>query len=366
MTTKFRADNIGSLLRPPELIEARAALRQGRIDFEQLREVEDRSILAALEMQKAAGVDVFTDGEYRRGLFLDVLTDAVDGFTAAARSIEWRAPGGKVETVKSGKVVDARLRQRRRLAGHESAFLKSHCAGPFKITLPTPAQFMFASYQKGVTDQFYPRRTDLTADLVAILQDEIKALIKDGVPYIQMDAPSFTDFVDERYRARMRESGLDPEAALDEALAASNDCFVGAKNPGVTTAIHLCRGNQRSRWLKEGSYDAIAEKIFGILDVDRFLLEYDSARAGGFEPLRFVPQGKTVVLGLVTTKTPDLEPIDELVRRVEEASRFIPIERLAISPQCGFASMLQGNLLSHDDQRRKLELVVEVARNVWG
>jgi 5-methyltetrahydropteroyltriglutamate--homocysteine methyltransferase len=366
MSERYRADQVGSLLRPSELIQARAALSNGQMSLDQLRKVEDHAILDALQLQREAGVEVFTDGEYRRGLFLDVLTEAVDGFTAGVRPIEWRAPGGKVETVKGGKIVDARLRQRRRLAGHESAFLKSHCSGPFKITLPTPAQFMFAGYQQGVTDQFYPRRTDLTADLVAILQDEIKALVKDGVPYIQMDAPSFTDFVDERYRARMRESGLDPEAALDEALTASNDCFAGAKNTGVTTAIHLCRGNQRSRWLKEGSYDAIAEKIFGTLDVDRFLLEYDSVRAGGFEPLRFVPQGKTVVLGLVTTKTPELEPIDELVRRVEEASRFIPIERLAVSPQCGFASMLQGNLLSHDDQRRKLELVVEVARKVWG
>jgi methionine synthase II (cobalamin-independent) len=366
MSERYRADQVGSLLRPFELIQARAAFSNGQISLDQLRKIEDHAILDALQLQREAGVEVFTDGEYRRGLFLDVLTEAVDGFTTAARPVEWRAPGDKVEIVKGGKVVDARLRQRRRLAGHESAFLKSHCAGPFKITLPTPAQFMFASYQKGVTDQFYPRRTDLTADLVAILQDEIKALVSDGVPYIQMDAPSFTDFVDQRYRARMRESGIDPEAALDEALAASNDCFVGAKKAEITTAIHLCRGNQRSRWLKEGSYDAIAEKIFGILDVDRFLLEYDSVRAGGFEPLRFVPQGKTVVLGLVTTKTPDLEPIDELVRRVEEASRYIPIERLAISPQCGFASMLQGNLLSHDDQRRKLELVVEVARKVWG
>ncbi len=179
-------------------------------------------------MQKAAGVDVF----HRRRVpsrFVLGRPDRRGRRLHCSRPFHrWRAPGGKVETVKSGKVVDARLRQRRRLAGHESAFLKSHCARPFKITLPTPAQFMFASYQKGVTDQFYPRRTDLTADLVAILQDEIKALIKDAA-YIQMDAPSFTDFVDERYRARMRESGLDPEAALDEALAASNDCFVGAK-----------------------------------------------------------------------------------------------------------------------------------------
>jgi 5-methyltetrahydropteroyltriglutamate--homocysteine methyltransferase len=366
MSDPYRAEQVGSLLRPPDLIQARATFGGGQISLQQLRQLEDESILNVLEMQRQVGIDLFTDGEYRRGLFLDVLTEGVDGFVSGSRSLEWQSPEGRVEVARGGKVVGARLHQRSRLAAHETAFLKEHCPGPFKITLPTPAQFMFASYQPGLTDQFYPSRAELTYDLVAVLRSEIEALVQEGVPYIQMDAPSFTDFVDERYRARMLESGLAPEKALDEALASSNACFAGTKRAGVTLAVHLCRGNQRSRWLKEGSYDPIAEKVFGSLDVDRFLLEYDSARAGGFEPLRFVPKGKTVVLGLITTKIPDLEPVDEVIRRIEEASRYVPIEALAISPQCGFASMMHGNQLSHDDQRRKLELVTEVARKVWG
>jgi 5-methyltetrahydropteroyltriglutamate--homocysteine methyltransferase len=164
----------------------------------------------------------------------------------------------------------------------------------------------------------------------------------------------------------MTAEGLDPERALDEALAASNACFAGVERDGITLAVHLCRGNQRSRWLKEGSYDLIAAKLFGVLDVDRFLLEYDSDRAGGFAALRYVPRGKTVVLGLITTKAPQLESVDELVKRIEEAAKYVPVESLAISPQCGFASMIQGNLLSQDDQRRKLQLAAEVARKVWG
>jgi 5-methyltetrahydropteroyltriglutamate--homocysteine methyltransferase len=247
MSKQYRVDHVGSLLRPAELIQARVAFGSGQITLERLRKLEDQAIGDILEMQRQAGVEVFSDGEYRRGLFLDVLTEAVEGFVPGNRSLTWRAGGGATEVVKSGKVVGGKLRQKGRLAGHEAAFLKENCPGPFKITLPTPAQFMLASYQEGVTDQVYPSRAELTNDLVAILRSEINALAEEGVPYIQMDAPSFTDFLDERYRARMTAEGLDPERALDEALAASNACFAGVERDGITLAVHLCRGNQRSR-----------------------------------------------------------------------------------------------------------------------
>lgn len=359
-------DQIGSLLRPRELPEARTAHREGRLGRDALRAIEDKAILDALQMQRQAGIDVYTDGEYRRSSFLTVLTESVQGFGGGAAPREWRGPGGEVNVVSSGAVVTGKLRKTGRLTGDQVQFLKQHSPGPFKITLPTPAQFMFFSYMPGVTDRFYPSRSELRDDLVEILGSEVRALADEGVPYIQMDAPNFTDYVDAQYRERMRQSGLDPDEAFEECLAASNACFEGVGRPGTTLAVHLCRGNQRSRWLKEGSYDLIAEKLFGSLKVDRFLLEYDTERAGGFEPLRFAPKGKTIVLGLITTKDPRLESQEELLRRIDEASRYVPVENLAISPQCGFASSLPGNLLSLDDQRRKLELVAETARKVWG
>jgi len=362
----YRAEQVGSLLRPPRLIEARTAFSDGRMTAEDLHRLEDEAILGALDMQRNAGIDVYTDGEYRRRMFLEVLRDAVEGFTTADRPVEWQVPGGGVEVVQQGAVVAGRLRAKARLAERQAAFLKDHSPGPFKITLPTPGQFMLGAYKPGITDRVYPTREEMTADLVTVLGDEMKTLAREGVPYIQMDAPSFTDFVDERYLARMREAGQDPGQILDEVLAASNACFDGARGKDVTLAIHLCRGNQRSRWLKEGSYDPIAEKVFNAVDVDRFLLEYDNERAGGFAPLRFVPPGKTVVLGLITTKTPELESIDDLLRRIEEASRYVPLEHLAISPQCGFASMMAGNMISQEEQQRKIELVARVARKVWG
>ncbi len=203
-------------------------------------------------------------------------------------------------------------------------------------------------------------------ELAGIIRNEMQALIDERVSYIQIDAPNYTSLADPRQREQMRRAGMDPEQAIDETIAADNASLAGLRRDGTLLAIHLCRGNSRSRWLAEGSYEPIAEKLFHVLDFDRFLLEYDSDRAGGFEPLRFLPANKTVVLGLITTKEGRLEPRDDVLRRIEEASRYIPLERLAISPQCGFASSAPGNLLTMDDQRRKLELVVEVARNVWG
>ena len=199
-----------------------------------------------------------------------------------------------------------------------------------------------------------------------IIRAEIQALVADGVKYIQLDAPRYSYYIDPKWRQHIQqEMGLDPEEALDEAVRADNACLEGSRKPGVTLAIHLCRGNNRSQWYASGGYDLIAEKLFNQLDVDLFLLEYDSDRAGTFEALRFVPRNKAVVLGLVSSKLPELESAEELTRRIEEASRYIPLENLAVSPQCGFASAMEGNLLTEDDQWRKLRLVVDTARQVW-
>jgi 5-methyltetrahydropteroyltriglutamate--homocysteine methyltransferase len=329
-----------------------------------LRKAEDRAILDVLELQRQVGLDVFTDGEYRRSSWLSNMADTAEGFVDERAILEWRGPGGRAEEA-AVKAVGGKLRQIRRLTAHEVEFLKRHAAGRFKMTLPSPSGFVISSYKPGITDRYYPTRSDLLQDLVPIVRNEIKALCDDAVPYIQLDAPQYTFYVDQKMRERLRQSGVDPDKAVGEAVAADNACVQGVRREEVALAMHICRGNNQSRWYTEGGYDAIAEKLFGTLQVDTFLLEYDSERAGGFEPLRFVPKGKTVVLGLITTKEPRLESQAELLRRIEEAAKYVPIENLALSPQCGFASVAAGNRLSPDDQRRKLELVVDTARKVW-
>jgi 5-methyltetrahydropteroyltriglutamate--homocysteine methyltransferase len=367
MMKTIRADQVGSLLRPPELLHARAEYQQGHITLEQLRQAEDRAILDALEMQKQVDIDVFSDGEYRRADFMRGLIEAVEGFVDAnPAALEWHSSSGVEKETRPGIAVGGKLRPRGRLTAHEAHFLSRHAPGTFKITIPSAALLGRVNYRPGITDEYYPSPSALMDGLAGIIRNEIQELIDERVSYIQIDAPNYTSLVDPRQREHMRRAGMDPEQALDETIAADNASVAGLTRKGTYLAIHLCRGNSRSQWLYEGGYEPIAEKLFRALDFDRFLLEYDGDRAGGFEPLRFVPANKTVVLGLITTKEGRLETRDEVLRRIEEASQYIPLERVAISPQCGFASSAPGNLLTMDDQQRKLELVVEVARHVWG
>ena len=234
------------------------------------------------------------------------------------------------------------------------------------MTVPSANQFPALGFQPGLTDRFYPTRSDLLREITGIIRNEVAALADEGVPYVQLDAPRYSYFVDPKWREYLADLGEDPEKMLDEFVASDKSCLDAARREGVTTALHVCRGNNQSMWYAEGGYEPIAEKLFGGVGADRLLLEYDSERAGGFEPLRFVPDGVVAVLGLVSTKTPEMERKDDLLRRIDEASRFVPMERLALSPQCGFASMAAGNLLTEDEQWRKLELVVETACEVWG
>jgi 5-methyltetrahydropteroyltriglutamate--homocysteine methyltransferase len=373
MATRFQADNIGSLLRPPDLLQARAALREGSMDAKQVREIEDRAILTALDMQKAAGVQIFTDGEYRRDIFTADLTLAMDGLVPGKPLIkfEWRGQGKELaEQSQEGNlqyVVGGKLRRKGRFTPNEAPFLRQHAPGPFKICTPAAMQHAIMRYRPGVTDQFYPTVHDMLQDVAAIMREEVQALIDEGASYVQLDAPSYSNFFDRSRRELLQQAGIDLNEALNAALAADNAMIDGVKRSSDTVVgIHFCRGNKRSAWGAEGSYEPIAEKAFGSLKMDRFLLEFDSERAGGFEPLRFVPRGKTVVLGLITTKTPRLENEDELLRKVDQAAQFIAPENLAVSTQCGFASAASGNLISWDDMRRKLELVARVARRAWG
>jgi 5-methyltetrahydropteroyltriglutamate--homocysteine methyltransferase len=369
MSEACRADHVGSFLRPAEVKEARTAFREGRVPLEQLRHIEDRAILAAIERQRSIGVNVFSDGEFRRTGFQNDLVEAVEGFVDAARPAViriWQGPGGEPQEQGTRQVVGGKLRAMRRLTEHQTRFLQAHAPGPVKMTLPSPNQFPAISFQPGVTELYYPTRADLLWALVPIIKREIAALVDDGIPYIQVDEPRYSYYVDPRWRQHLRDLGEDPDRMFDEAIAADNACLEGMQRQGLTVAMHICRGNNESKWYAEGGYEPIAEKLFGSLAVDRFLLEYDTARAGTFEPLRFMPRDKMVVLGLVSSKEPRIESQDELLRRIDEASRYVPIENLALSPQCGFASTAAGNLLTEDEQWRKLELVVETAHKVWG
>lgn len=365
MKNRYRAEHVGSLLRPPELLDARTGISEGRTTIDQLRAIEDQAILSLLQRQRDLGLDVVSDGELRRASWLTDLAEAVDGFTESRIMLDWKGPGGATEPT-TGRVAEGKLRKTRMLTAFETPFLKQRADGPFKVTLPAPSNFMFASFKPGVTDRVYANRAALLNDLVSIIRDEVRWLVAEGVAYIQFDAPYYSHYLDAHQRDRLKAQGVDPDEELARAIAGDNAAFAGVPRAGTTYALHVCRGNNQSRWYTEGAYDAIAERLFGTLDVDAFLLEYDDGRSGGFEPLRLVPKGKCVVLGLVSTKQPALESPELLRRRIAEAATYMPLEDLAISPQCGFASVAKGNLMTESEQWRKLELVVQTARDVWG
>jgi 5-methyltetrahydropteroyltriglutamate--homocysteine methyltransferase len=375
----IRTDVVGSLLRPASLKDARRRYEQGEIQADELRRIEDDAIRGAVGLQEHVGLDVVTDGEFRRLNFQDSFGASVTGFDAAAANItfyetrvagatplrRWEIPGVEI---KGAAVAQRRpVRERLRLAKNgpleEYRFTSRVARKPVKVTLIGPDRIC-QRFDYEHSTAVYTTVDHFLADVIRIEREIIRGLVDAGCRYVQIDAPGYTAYVDPPSLAAMRRRGEDPMEVFARSLRADNELLHGFG--GVTFGIHLCRGNQRSMWHREGSYDAISERLFTQLNHDRFLLEYDSPRAGGFEPLRFVPKGKTVVLGLISTKVPVLEPVDELRRRIDQAGRYLPLEQLAISPQCGFASDVVGNLLSEDDQKRKLELVVETARTVWG
>ena len=366
MSAQYRADHVGSFLRPAELIEARRTMAA---DPDRLRTIEDRQILRVLARQRDLGFEIYTDGELRRRNFMSDFTDAVEGFDLGdAVSRTWDAGQAKEVPVSSVTgIVRSKLRQASPLTGHELPYLNENCPGAIKMTLPSATQFPAISFKRGITDKAYKDHSALLWDIVEIMRAELSRLSAAGVKYIQIDAPRYSYFMDPKWREWIRtEMKAEPDALLDESIRADNACFEAARRPGVVLAIHLCRGNNRSHWYAEGGYDAIAEKLFTTMAVDRFLLEYDDPRSGTFEPLRLIPRARTVVLGLVSSKRPQLEDAEQLARRIDDASKYFPLENLALSPQCGFASTMEGNLLTEDEQWAKLRLVVDTAHRVWG
>jgi 5-methyltetrahydropteroyltriglutamate--homocysteine methyltransferase len=362
----FRADHLGSFLRPPELLRMRAE----KPGSPELRALEDREILRILAKQKELGFDIFTDGELRREGFMSDLVEAVDGFSSSdadARTWTNAQTKSRGNTQPLLDVVTAKITQKRRLTEYETAFLLKNSPGPVKMTLPSSNQFPAIAYRKGASEKAYPTYKPFLADVAAIIAGEMEALANEGVAYIQIDAPRYSYYLDEKWRTFLRtEYSDDLDGLLDEAIASDNLGFRQARKPGVILAIHLCRGNNKSNWYAQGGYDNIAEKVFNKLEVDRFLLEYDDERSGSFEPLRFVPKGKIVVLGLVTTKLGTLENADSLAKRIDAATKYLPLDQLALSPQCGFASMSSGNVIAENEQWAKMELVHDVAKKVWG
>jgi 5-methyltetrahydropteroyltriglutamate--homocysteine methyltransferase len=378
--TKLRNDVVGSLLRPPSLKETRLRFDEGKISLEELHASEDREIRQAVRLQEQIGLDIVTDGEFRRLNFQDSFGESVAGYDAAKASlkfyehrVEGSQPLRRWEIPNSGEVKGTAVSQRRpvverlRLARNtpldEFRFVKQVAQKPVKVTLIGPDRIS-QRFDWQNSKAIYSTMDEFMADVVQVERAIIEGLVEAGCRYIQIDAPGYTAYVDSPSLQAMRERGEDPQENFSRSLKADNQLLEGLDE--VTFGIHLCRGNQRSMWHREGSYDDIAERLLNELKHDRFLFEYDTPRAGGFEPLRFLPKGKVVVLGLVSTKVPQLEKVDDLKRRIDEASQYAPLDQLAISPQCGFSSDVVGNLISEDDQKRKLEVVVETSRQVWG
>lgn len=375
---QMRMDVVGSLLRPARLKQAYAQRDEGKLAEDEMRRIEDDAIRDAVRLQEDVGLDVITDGEFRRLNFQDSFAASVSGFDARRIDlafVESLVREGKPlqrwdpyhvadgAPILQRRPVSQKLRLVRNLPLEEYNFVSIVAAKPVKVTLVGPDRIVQRfDYQN--SKSVYWSTEDFVADVVRIEREMVRSLIDAGCRYIQIDAPSYTAYVDEPSLQEMRDRGEDPMKNLARSIKADNEILRLFDN--VTFGIHLCRGNQRSMWHREGSYDAIAEMLFTELRHDRLLLEYDSPRAGTFEPLRFVPKGKIVVLGLVSTKVPEIEKVDDLKSRIDEAGKFVPLEQLAISPQCGFASDVVGNLISEDDQKRKLEVVVETARQVWG
>ena len=357
-----RSDVVGSLLRPPGLVAARRAHEGGSIGAPELKKVEDQAIDAAVALQEGAGLDVVTDGEFRRYAFYGHLIDAIDGFDRTSGwAIPFRDEAGE-ELVLRRPVVVEKLRWRRSLCGEEWTYLRARARKTGKVTLLS-AQQAAAYYDPEKSKGAYPTRDEYLDDIVDISRREVAELVRLGCAYIQIDAPQYAALLDREMREGYRKRGSDPEEVIDRCIEMDNAIIAG--HPEVTFGLHICRGNNQSKFYAEGDYEPIS-RIFQKTRFQRFLLEYDDNRSGGFAPLRHVPEDRTVVLGLVTTKKGHLEAADELRVRIEEASRYVPLERLALSPQCGFASTLSGNRITPEEQQLKLELVGAVAREVWG
>jgi 5-methyltetrahydropteroyltriglutamate--homocysteine methyltransferase len=364
----FRADHVGSLLRPPRLLRARDDFAAGRITAADLRAAEDEEIPGAIRMQEEAGLQSATDGEFRRASWHMDFIYALGGVSKAPghMSVKFTNPSGTIEWTPASIRIDGKIRIVDTIFADAFTFLKDHVRSAVpKLTIPSPNMVHYRGGPASIDPAVYPDMEEFWADLAAAYADEVQRLGALGCTYLQFDDTSLAYLNDPAQRAEIAGRGEDAEHLHLRYIRQIN-AAIKDRPAGMAVTTHMCRGNFRSSWVASGGYDFVAEALFSELDVDGFFLEYDDERSGGFEPLRFVPKGKMVVLGLVTTKRPELESKDELKRRVDEAGKYVPLDQLCLSGQCGFSSTVEGNALSREDQVAKLRLIVETAREIWG
>jgi len=365
-TPPFRADHVGSFLRPPELLDARQRFKDGAITREALRSAEDRAIRDIVRMQEDIGLEGITDGEFRRTYFhIDFLEQLEGVETRGGLTAHFHSAKGDVDFAPPVLRVTGKVRHVRPIQVADFEFLKSATKHTPKVTIPSPTMLHFRGGREAISREAYPDLEAFFADVAGCYRDELDALARAGCRYVQLDDTNLAYLCDPKLREGARARGDDPDE-LPRRYARLINAAITPRPAGMTVCTHLCRGNFKSAWVAEGSYEPVAEVLFNELAVDGYFLEYDDARSGGFSPLRFVPKGKTVVLGLVTTKVGELESKADLERRIEEASRVVPLEQLCLSPQCGFSSTVHGNEIARESQMAKLRLIVETAREVWG
>jgi 5-methyltetrahydropteroyltriglutamate--homocysteine methyltransferase len=367
-TPPFRADHVGSLLRPPRLLQARDDLAAGRIGAADLRAVEDEAIAEAVRMQEEAGLQSATDGEFRRASWHMDFIYSLGGISKAPGNlaVKFRNEAGEIEFTPASIRVDGKIRIEDTIFADAFTYLKSQVTTAVpKLTIPSPNMVHYRGGPASIDPRVYPDIEEFWADLAAAYAEEVRRLGELGCTYLQFDDTSLAYLNDPAQRAQIAGRGEDAEHLHLRYISQIN-AAVKDRPAGMAVTTHMCRGNFRSSWAASGGYDFVAEALFSQLEVDGFFLEYDDERSGGFEPLRFVPPGKMVVLGLVTTKRPELESGDDLKRRVEQAARYVPGDQLCLSGQCGFSSTVEGNALTAGQQLAKLRLIVETAREIWG
>lgn len=366
-TPPFRADHVGSLLRPPELLAAREARKQERMTAAELREVEDRCIREAVKLQQELGFQAVTDGEFRRTWWhLDFL-ERFQNVTVVPPSVKakFHRAEGDIEVMPPGIRVTGKLARPSAIMREDFNFLKSIAQVTPKVTIPSPSTMHFRGGRRAIDERAYPELAGFYADLGRIYAEEVADLAQAGCTYLQIDEVNLAYLCDPKLRDQVRLIGENPET-LPATYAHLINAAIATRPPAMTICMHLCRGNFQSAWVAEGGYEPVADVLFNQIDVTGYFLEYDDERSGDFAPLRFVPKGKTVILGLVTTKLPQLETKDALKRRIEAAAKYCPLDQLALSPQCGFSSTIEGNDITVGDEVAKLKLVVETAKEVWG
>ena len=362
----FRADQVGSLLRPPRLLAARDRYFAGEIPPEALRQVEDEAIVDAIKKQEEVGMRSVTDGEFRRTYFhIDFLEQLAGVAVSGGIAVKFHTKAGEVDFAPPRLSVTGKLQHVKDIQRRDFEFLHAHTTCTPKVTIPSPTMVHFRGGRKAIDIEAYPDLDEFFEDLAQCYRDEISSLYDAGARYIQMDDTNLAYLCDPQIREDARGRGEDPDE-LPRTYAGLINSVIDGRTDDLTISVHLCRGNFRSSWVAEGSYEPVAEILFNEMNVDAYFLEYDDERSGDFAPLRFVPDDKTVVVGLITTKTGELEDKNVLIKRVHEAAKYMPLDNMCLSPQCGFSSTVHGNELSEDQQWRKLELVVNTAREIWG